>query len=187
MSEKRRKRHSPDQIISKLRDADAWLNAGESIAQVLQKLQVSEATYHRWRAQFGGMKSDAMKRLKELEEENRKLKRAVADLTLDKVMLKDVIEGIQSESSEPDQATYVREASAGCPCRVAASGVQGDESTSLDPAVRRTPARSGKNAGEADARAGAKASTVRVSPDRGVAASRGAACESQAYVAFVEA
>jgi transposase-like protein len=96
MSEKRRKRHSPEQTISKLREADAWLNAGESIAQVLQKLQVSEATYHRWRAQFGGMKSDAMKRLKELEEENRKLKRAVADLTLDKVMLKDVIEGIQS-------------------------------------------------------------------------------------------
>lgn len=96
MSEKRRKRHTPEQIISKLRDADAWLNAGESLAQVLQKLQVSEATYHRWRAQFGGMKSDAMKRLKELEEENRKLKRAVADLTLDKVMLKDVIEGMQS-------------------------------------------------------------------------------------------
>lgn len=96
MSEKRRKRHSPEQVISKLREADAWLNAGESLAQVLQKLQVSEATYHRWRAQFGGMKSDAMKRLRELEEENRKLKRAVADLTLDKVMLKDVIEGIQS-------------------------------------------------------------------------------------------
>lgn len=96
MSEKRRKRHSPDQIINKLREADAWLNAGESLAQVLQKLQVSEATYHRWRAQFGGMKSDAMKRLKELEDENRKLKRAVADLTLDKVMLKDVIDGMQS-------------------------------------------------------------------------------------------
>jgi putative transposase len=96
MSEKRRKRHTPEQVISKLRDADAWLNAGESLAQVLQKLQVSEATYHRWRAQFGGMKSDAMKRLRELEEENRKLKRAVADLTLDKVMLKDVIDGIQS-------------------------------------------------------------------------------------------
>jgi putative transposase len=96
MSEKRRKRHSPEQVINKLREADAWLNAGESIAQVLQKLQVSEPTYHRWRTQFGGMKSDAMKRLKELEEENRKLKRAVADLTLDKVMLKDVIEGIQS-------------------------------------------------------------------------------------------
>lgn len=96
MSEKRRKRHTPEQVISKLRDADAWLNAGESLAQVLQKLQVSEATYHRWRAQFGGMRSDAMKRLRELEEENRKLKRAVADLTLDKVMLKDVIDGIQS-------------------------------------------------------------------------------------------
>lgn len=95
MSERRRKRHSPDQIISKLREADAWLNAGESIAQVCQKLGVSEATYHRWRQLYGGMKAQGMKQLKELQEENRKLKRAVADLTLDKVMLKDVIEAIE--------------------------------------------------------------------------------------------
>jgi transposase-like protein len=95
MSERRRKRHSPDQIINKLREADGWLSAGESIAVVCQKLGVSDATYHRWRQLYGGMKAEGMKQLKELQEENRKLKRAVADLTLDKIMLKDVIEAIE--------------------------------------------------------------------------------------------
>lgn len=95
MSERRRKRHSPDQIISKLREVDAWLNAGESIAQVCQKLSVSEATYHRWRQMYGGMKAEGMKRLKALEEENKRLKKAVADLTLDKQILKEVIDGVE--------------------------------------------------------------------------------------------
>ena len=92
----KRKRHSPEQVIGKLREADGWLNSGETIAQVCQKLGVSEQTFHRWRAQFGGMKADSMKKLKELEEENKRLKRAVADLTLDKQILKEVISGIES-------------------------------------------------------------------------------------------
>lgn len=95
MSERRRKRHSPEQIISKLREADAWLNAGESIAQICQKLSVSEATYHRWRQMYGGMKAEGMKRLKSLEEENKRLKKAVADLTLDKQILKEVIDAVE--------------------------------------------------------------------------------------------
>jgi transposase-like protein len=85
---KRRKRHSPEQIVKKLRDADAMLNAGQDLAAVLQALEVSEATYHRWRNQFGGMKSEEAKRLKELEDENRRLKQLVADLSLDNQMLK---------------------------------------------------------------------------------------------------
>lgn len=89
MSVTRRKRRSPDQIIVQLREADGMLSAGQSIAQVCQKLGVAEQTYHRWRNQFGGMKADAMKRLKLLEEENRRLKKAVADLTLDKQILKE--------------------------------------------------------------------------------------------------
>jgi transposase-like protein len=89
MSVHRRKRRSPDQIIVQLREADALLSGGQSIAQVCQKLGVCEQTYHRWRNQFGGMKADAMKRLKLLEEENRRLKKAVADLTLDKQILKE--------------------------------------------------------------------------------------------------
>lgn len=88
-----RKKHSPDEVIRKLRDAEAWLNEGQTMAQVIQKLGVTEQTYYRWRNTYGGMKADEMKRLKELEEENRRLKRAVADLTLDNQILKEVNQG----------------------------------------------------------------------------------------------
>lgn len=88
MSTKRRKRHSPEQIVKKLRDAEAMLNAGRDLAAVLQSLEVSEATFHRWRNQYGGMKSEEAKRLKELEDENRRLKQLVADQALDIQMLK---------------------------------------------------------------------------------------------------
>lgn len=90
---KKKVRHSPEQIVRKLRDADAMLNAGQDMAAVLQALEVSEATYHRWRNQYGGMKSEEAKRLKALEDENRRLKQLVADLSLDNQMLKHVASG----------------------------------------------------------------------------------------------
>ncbi|MBC7964370.1 MAG: transposase [Fuerstia sp.] len=93
MSTKRRKRHSPEQIVTRLRDADAMLNSGQSVAAMLQSLEISEATYHRWRNQYGGMKSDEAKRLKILEDENRRLKQIVADQMLDIQMLKHVSSG----------------------------------------------------------------------------------------------
>jgi putative transposase len=86
------KKHTPEQIIGKLREAEAELNGGATIGQVCQKLGVTEATFHRWRNQYGGMKSQAARRLKELEEENRRLKSAVADLTLDKQILKEALD-----------------------------------------------------------------------------------------------
>ena len=89
----KRKRHHPEQIIRKLEEADRRLNVGQRIAQVCQALEVSEATYHRWRNQYGGMKAQEAKRLKELEKENTRLKKLVADLMLDKEMLKDLAEG----------------------------------------------------------------------------------------------
>lgn len=92
MTGKRRKRHGPEQIVRKLRDADAMLNAGKDVAAVLQALEVSEATYLRWRNQYGGMKAEEAKRLKLLEEENKRLKELVAELTLDNRMLKHVTE-----------------------------------------------------------------------------------------------
>ncbi|MCP4891175.1 MAG: transposase [Planctomycetaceae bacterium] len=76
---KKRKRHSPEQVVKKLRDADAMLAAGKCIGEVLQMLEVSEATLSRWRSQSGGMKSDEAKRLKMLEEENNRLKKIVGD------------------------------------------------------------------------------------------------------------
>jgi putative transposase len=90
---KRRKRHTPEQIVRKLRDAEAMLNAGKDQAVVLQTLEVSESTYERWRRRYGGMKSEEAKRLKQLEEENRRLKEIVAEQQLDIKMLKFLSEG----------------------------------------------------------------------------------------------
>lgn len=93
MSVKRRKRHNPEQIVRKLRDADAMLNAGKDLASVLQVLEVSESSYLRWKNQYGGMKSEEAVRLKKLEDENKRLKQLVADQALDIQMLKFVAEG----------------------------------------------------------------------------------------------
>jgi putative transposase len=92
MTGKRRRRHGPEEVVRKLRDADAMLNAGKDVAAVLQVLEISEATYLRWRNQYGGMKAEEAKRLKLLEEENKRLKELVAELTLDNRMLKYVAE-----------------------------------------------------------------------------------------------
>jgi len=89
----KRTRHSPEQIIAKLREADALLGGGASIGQVCQKLGVAEQTFHRWRNQYGGMKAHDAKRLKVLERENVRLKRVVAEQALDIVMLKELNSG----------------------------------------------------------------------------------------------
>lgn len=93
MSTKRKRRHSPEQIVRKLRDADAMLSAGKDLAAVLQALEVSESTLERWRKQYGGMKSEEAVRLKKLEDENKRLKQLVADQALDIQALKIVAEG----------------------------------------------------------------------------------------------
>lgn len=93
MSTRRRRRHTPEQIVRKLRDADAMLNAGKDEAAVLQALEVTESTYDRWRKQYGGMKAEEARRLKELEDENRRLKQIVANQTLDIEMLKHIHQG----------------------------------------------------------------------------------------------
>ena len=93
MSTKRRKRHSPEQIVRKLRDADAMLNAGKDLAAVLQALEISESSYDRWRNQYGGMKAEEAVRLKKLEDENRRLKELVAEKELDIKALKFIAEG----------------------------------------------------------------------------------------------
>jgi putative transposase len=88
-----RRRHTPEQIIRKLREADRMLGEGSDVETVCRHIEVSEATYHRWRNQYGGMKADDAKRLKELEKENSRLKRIVADQALDIAALKDVAQG----------------------------------------------------------------------------------------------
>jgi len=90
---KRRKPHTPEQIVNKLRDAQVMLSSGKDLAEVLQKLEVSESTFNRWRNQYGGMKSEEAKRLKSLEGENARLKKLLAEAELDKAMLKEALKG----------------------------------------------------------------------------------------------
>jgi putative transposase len=89
----KRRRHTPEQIVRKLREADRMLTEGTETPEVCKALEVSEATYHRWRAQYGGMKADDVKRLKELERENGQLKRLVADKELENLALKELAKG----------------------------------------------------------------------------------------------
>lgn len=88
-----RRRHTPEQIIRKLREADRLVGEGAEVAEVARHLEVSEATYQRWRNQFGGMKADDAKRLKELERENGRLKRIVADKELEIDALREISRG----------------------------------------------------------------------------------------------
>ena len=88
-----RRRHTPDQILAKLRDADVMLADGLPLEDVAKKLEISEQTYHRWRNQYGGMKGPEMKRLKDLEKENQQLKLIIAEQALEARFLKDIAEG----------------------------------------------------------------------------------------------
>jgi len=89
----KRRRHTPEQVIRKLREAERMLGEGKTIAEAAKELGISEQTYHRWRNQYGGMKADDAKRLKELERENATLKRIVADKELEVVALKEIAKG----------------------------------------------------------------------------------------------
>ena len=88
-----RKRHTPEQVVRKLTQADRLLGEGKDVADVCRELQVSEQTYYRWRNQFGGLKADDAKRLKDLERENSTLKRLLADAELEKAALKEIASG----------------------------------------------------------------------------------------------
>ena len=87
------KRHSAEEIVNKLRQAEVELGKGSSIAAVCKLLGVTEQTYYRWRKEYGGLKGDQARKLKDLEKENARLKKLVADLSLDKAMLEDVARG----------------------------------------------------------------------------------------------
>ena len=88
-----RKRHKPEEIVAKLRQVDVFVSQGRSVADAVRAIGVTEVTYYRWRQEFGGLKSDQVRRLKDLETENARLRRAVSDLTLDKVILAEVARG----------------------------------------------------------------------------------------------
>jgi putative transposase len=88
-----RKRHKPEEIVAKLRQVEILTGQGKSIAEAVKTIAVTETTYFRWRAEYGGMKNDQVRRLKELELENARLRRAISDLTLDKLILTEAAKG----------------------------------------------------------------------------------------------
>jgi putative transposase len=87
------KRHKPEEIVAKLRRVDVLVSQGQSVADAVRGIGVTEVTYYRWRQEFGGLKTDQVKRMKELEAENARLRRAVSDLTLDKMILAEAAKG----------------------------------------------------------------------------------------------
>ena len=87
------KRHKPEEIVAKLRQVDVLTSEGQNVADAIRSIGVTEVTYYRWRQEFGGLKSDQVKRLKDLETENTRLRRAVSDLTLDKLILQEAARG----------------------------------------------------------------------------------------------
>lgn len=88
-----RKHHKPEEIVAKLRQVDVLVSQGQNIADAIRQIGVSEVTYYRWRQEYGGLKTDQVRRLKELEQENNRLRRAVSDLTLDKLILTEAAKG----------------------------------------------------------------------------------------------
>jgi len=88
-----RKRYTPEQIIGLLREAEVRLSQGETVGSICRALSISEQSYYRWRREYGGLKVDQAKRLKDLERENARLRKAISDLTLDKMILKEAAEG----------------------------------------------------------------------------------------------
>ena len=93
MSTSKRWRHTPEQIVRKLAEGNKLLGSGKELDEVCRHLEIAESTWHRWLAQYGGMKADDAKRLKELEGENARLKKLLAEAELDKAMLKELAEG----------------------------------------------------------------------------------------------
>ena len=94
------RRKTPEQIISKLREAEVALAQGETVGQICRRLGISKQSYYRWRKDIGGLKMDQAKRLKELEKENGRLRRAVSDLTLDKQILKEALSGPEGQRQQ---------------------------------------------------------------------------------------
>ena len=87
------KRHKPEEIVSKLRQVDVLVSQGQTVADAIRAIGVAEVTYYRWRQEYGGLNSNQVKRMKELETENQRLRKAVADLTLDKLILQEAARG----------------------------------------------------------------------------------------------
>jgi putative transposase len=172
-----RKIFTAEQIISKLREAEVLLSQGQPLGSVCRGLEISEQTYYRWRKEYGGLRTDQAHRLKELERENARLKKLVADLALDKAMLQEAlaVRTIPMITWAPGRTAEKRHAGPrGIPC-LGATGVPGDQDRSLQPAVSRPFRGRGGTTHATDGGAGHAVWTVWLSAHYGVAAAGGLA------------
>lgn len=133
-----RKRYTPEQIIGMLREAEVRLSQGEKVGAICRSLGVSEQSYYRWRREYGGLKVSQARRLKDLEKENQRLRKAVSDLTLDALILKEVVEGSRKtaigQCTEPFTASAGHRSCAGGVGCIRAPCLPGRPPAPLDPA-----------------------------------------------------
>src|SRR4051794_24714514 len=126
-----RKRHKPEEIVAKLRQVDVLVAQGTPVADAVRSIGVTEVTYYRWRQEYGGLKSDQVRRMKELETENQRLRKAIADLTLDKLILQEAARGNLLPPRAPARLCGAHPA---CAERLRASRLSGARSAPLDTA-----------------------------------------------------
>ena len=162
-----RKRHKPEEIVSKLRQVDVLVAQGAPVADAIRAIGVTEVTYYRWRQEFGGLKSDQIKRMKALETENQRLRKAIADLTLDKLILQEAARGnllppcapARLCRPHPDRADHLR-----------ASRLSRARAAPLDTAQSAAGQRRRRATHRPSHRAGAPVWPLRLSQDHGLAA-----------------
>ena len=123
-----RKRYKPEEIVAKLRQVDVLVSQGQNMVDAIRQIGVSEVTYYRWRQEFGGLKIEQVKRLKDRELENSRLRKAVSDLTLDKLFCR----GLLGETSKPRASPCLCRAGASPAACLRASGLRGARAASLD-------------------------------------------------------
>src|SRR3954454_10014662 len=172
-----KKRHTPEEIVSKLRQVDVLVAQGTPVADAIRAIGVTEVTYYRWRQEYGGLKSDQIKRMKELETENQRLRKAIADLTLDKLILQEAARGnllpprapARLCGAHPDRAEGLR-----------ASRLPGARAAPLNPAQSAAGPRGRRATHRRSDRAGAPVRTLWLSQDHGLATGGGLAGERQA-------
>jgi putative transposase len=157
----KKSKHTPEQIIRKLRDAEAQLGSGATVPEVCKAFEISEATFYRWKREYGGMQVDQLKRLKALEKENARLKRLVAEQALDNQMLKEIAEG---NCLKPGAEASRSRASPGAVRSFRASGLSSGRPAEIDAAPAAPEERGRSGAGRADEEAGAEASPVWLPP-----------------------
>jgi transposase-like protein len=124
-----RKRHKPEEIVSKLRQVDVLIAQGTPVADAVRSIGVTEVTYYRWRQEYGGLKSDQVRRMKKLETENQRLRKAIADLTLDKLILQEAARG---NLLPPRASTRLCRPHPVCADHLRASRLPGARAASLD-------------------------------------------------------